>query len=167
MSWWSFNTFISLPVVLLLTTNVKFVVLGEGQFAIPVHQLQSKSVWPLIGQLVHQLISQPMFSSQTPKALKYTNTHICLMVGTFYWLLLFKHNFMTICVHLDKYFTVQQIDGEFCMNLYNHTNFCRYVFANLHGDALPTNSAFHTSYIIWNIMRFIQPTPTQTIFSIP
>ncbi len=52
----------------------KLVILGEGQFSIPVCQLQSKSALPLIGQLVHQRISQPVFSSQTPKALKYTNT---------------------------------------------------------------------------------------------
>lgn len=98
----SFNKFSSLPVVLLLTTKVKLVILGEGQFSIPVCQLQSKSVLPLIGQLVHQLISQPMLSSQTPKALKYTNTHLFFYegIGTFHWLLLFKHiTFCKICSH--------------------------------------------------------------------
>ncbi len=58
------------PVIEFFPVDVETVILRESLVSVPVGQLHTEGILLLIGQNVHKLISQPVFSRHTPKALE-------------------------------------------------------------------------------------------------
>lgn len=57
------------PVQLLLAAQLEMLILGIGRVAFPVLQLQTQRVGCSAGELVHQLIAQPVLPSRVTEAL--------------------------------------------------------------------------------------------------